>query len=299
MRQQESQSDNWYKRPVTCREFQELISPAVDLLLGKEEMFLFLEHARACPPCGSEYQMELTTKRIVRTKARMVRTPPVLAHSILRMVKDDAVGHPARLALRWRAVLGRPLVKPALALSIFLALLSVILIRTPRPSESIMTASLGPKDVMLQSLRNYRAVVSGTIQPQLVSEEHEKVRQFFSGITQFPVLVPALNQCTLVGGVLNEFGGAPLAHIVYRRADKLIYIYQACWSTVQRGEALDLPPHVKSALQATGWYTASMPEGSSIALWTNGQTLCAAVAQMSPEELHSCLAVSKVVRPAP
>jgi anti-sigma factor RsiW len=277
---------------VNCREFQELISAAVDRYLSSDELELFLEHAKKCPPCQDEYDSEVTTKRIVQNRAKMVKTPVAVARMISDTIQRETAARSPHRRRWWQEFLQKPFVKPALVLGAGAVVVALLLVDSPDHPESLVHASLPGNDVLVQSFSNHLEVENGAIQPQLVSAEPERVRSFFTGKTGFPVLVRSMRECTLVGAVLNEHSGAPLAHIVYEHADQLIYVYQACWKTVETGEQLRLPAPVKSALEHTGMYTETRPDGRTVALWTEGETLCAAVARLDRDELLSCLSVS-------
>jgi len=277
---------------VNCREFQELISAAVDSCLSSEELELFLEHAQKCPPCQDEYDAELTTKRIVQNRAKMVKTPVAVASAISDTLRREAAAPTRHRGLWWQEVLRMPFLKPALILGAGATVVALLLVDSPDRPEGLVLASAPGNDVLLQSFSNYLEVENGAIQPQLVSAEPERVRNYFAGKTGFPVLVRAMRECTLVGAVLNEHSGAPLAHVVYKHADQFVYIYQACWTTVKTGKQLRLREPVKSALERSGLYTETRPDGRTVALWTEGETLCAAVARLDRDELLSCLSVS-------
>jgi hypothetical protein len=187
------------------------------------------------------------------------------------------------------AILERPWVKASLALSLAATVLILLVSRQWGAMDNTIE-----KDVMRQSLSTYKAIMAGLLTPQVVSDQPSRVKEFFSGKTEFPVNVPLLKRCTLVGGVLNDYAGSTLAHIVYRSEGKVIYVYQACWETVQKGERLRLSDEVRTTIARTGWYTESMPDGQTIALWTSGRTLCAAVAAMEKDDLIACLTQEEI-----
>jgi predicted nucleic acid-binding Zn ribbon protein len=137
---------------------------------------------------------------------------------------------------------------------------------------------------------NYQAVVAGLIKPQLASSDPEMVRGLFAGIRDFQVIFPRMKECTLVGGVMNEFSGIQLAHVLYSHDTEVVYMYQTCWQTVMAGDKLNLPEAAKEELARTGWYSEELSDGNSIVLWKKGRTLCSAVARMSKNDLLACLA---------
>lgn len=275
---------------MNCNEFQEQVSPAVDNLLTQEVMARFVEHARECSRCRHEYQVESATKALVCQRTRMVRTPPEVVERISQLLERERRTGVSVTESRWTQILHRPVFKPALGLGIAVAVIFMLftLYRPPSDPAPLQLSSLN--NVISQSLENYGAVVNGSIKPQLVSSEPELLKNFFSGRTEFPVLVPGLKGCELVGGVLNQHAGANLAHVVYVHGGEVVYMYEACWETVMKGEKLHLPAPAKEELIRTGWFSQTEPDGKTLVLWTNGKTLCAAVSRMKKNDLMSCLA---------
>lgn len=270
---------------MNCKEFQELISAAVDCQLTEDELAAFKDHRVKCPPCRFEFEAEGATKLAIRTRAHRVRTPSHVALQIAEQLGREQSGEHVPWLTEF---FGRPLVKPAFGFA--LAFVAVLLLLRGSTSNSPVTqAGFGSNDVILQSLMNYRAVVDGKIKPQLASSEPAKLAGFFSDITDYSVHLPKMRDCRLVGGVQSEFAGTKLAHIMYKHDTEMVYIYQACWSTVMKGEKLCLPKEAKDELIRTGWFSATQPDGRTVVLWAKGRTLCAAVARMSKEDLITCL----------
>ena len=270
---------------MNCKEFQELISAAVDLQLTDGELAAFKDHSVQCSPCRFEYEAEAATKLLIRSRAKRMRTPFSVALQISEHIRrEESVGQTSWIA----ELFSRPLAKPVIGFA--LAFVTVfLLLRDSTHVNSSTQAAFGSNDVILQSLVNHRAVLDGEIKPQLASSEPAQLASFFSGITDYSVHLPNMKDCRLIGGVQNEFAGTKLAHIVYQHDHELLYIYQTCWATVRRGEKLCIPDNVKDELIRTGWFSATQPDGRSVVLWTKGRTLCAAVARMSKEDLFACV----------
>jgi hypothetical protein len=270
---------------VNCKEFQELISAAVDLQLTDGELAAFKDHSVRCSLCRFEYEAEAATKLLVSLRAKRVRTPSSVALQITEQIaRGELVGHTSWIA----EFFSKPLVKPAIGFA--LAFVTVLLfLRDSTHVGSSTQAAFGSNDVILRSLMNHRAVLDGEIKPQLASSEPAQLASFFSGITDYAVHLPSMKDCRLIGGVQNEFAGTKLAHIMYQHDNEVVCIYQMCWATVRKGEKLHLPDDVKEELVRSGWFSATQPDGRSIVLWTKGRTLCAAVARMSKEDLFACV----------
>lgn len=273
---------------MNCKDFLEHITDAVDAYLPDAEMKQFLDHANACPPCRRELEAEASTKRFVTMHAHMVEIPASVKRAILDRLDEETVAPPVPATpSRFSRFLNSFRVRPTLAFALGLLALLIIVAQIIQPPARVAIA--GGNNVLLQSMENYKAVLAGNITPQVASSDPASVMKLFEGATTFRVHVPRLRHCTLIGGVLNAYKGTPLAHVVYKHGEKVIYMYQACWNTVQEGKNLMVPDAVKESLRKTGWYTETLENGQTMALWVRGETLCAAVAEVDREELIACM----------
>lgn len=220
---------------------------------------------------------------MIRRRIKTVKAPRSLARAITDQIANEQAGSYTAHESLWTRFWGQPLTKPTVAFAVTFLVVGLIL-------NSSRTNHAPPgTDVIVQSLANFHALAAGTIKPEEESDRPELLKAFFSGKTDFPVLIPSLAQCTLVGGVTNEYGGAHQAHVMYRRDSTMIYMYQVCWNTVKQGTVLTLPERVKTELAQTRWYVESQPGGDVVVLWAEGNTLCAAVAHMDKDQLLACL----------
>ncbi len=273
---------------MTCQEFQDHISAAVDRVLPRDLQDAFTEHAGRCPSCRDDFELEGVTKGLVQARVSMQPTPRASMEAIQLQLAKEQGGLAEGLGAWWRKIWGSGYVKPVVGFAVACAAVFFLLGRWS-PDAPFQVGSTLDDNVIFQSLTNYHALVSGDIKPQMLSSEPELVRRYFEGKTEFPVLVPAMKKCTLVGGVVNHHDGTPLAHVVYRHDRGIVYVYQACWNTVMKGEKLRLPENAKNELRTTGWFVERHPDGDTLVLWRKGNTLCAAVARMPKEELFACL----------
>ena len=278
---------------MDCREFQNQITPAVDKLLPKKEMKSFAEHADACPVCRYDYEAESLTKEVVKTRTTMVRTPGAVMEKILEQLQHEETATAPTQRWPWLSLFARPYVKPVAAL---VAACIAVVVLLQLPSNHVDTSSFPShlsSNVIEQSFANYSALQRGQLAPQLASSVPEQLQGFFAGKTDFPVVIPEVIDFALAGGVVNNHAGTALAHVLYVRGNQMLYMYEACWSTVMQGEKLQVPEYARDELLRTGWFAESRPDGESLVLWTDGNTLCAAVARMEKRELMKRLASSK------
>jgi mycothiol system anti-sigma-R factor len=276
---------------VECRKYQEQITAAVDNALERIEKEGLDAHLAQCPSCMSEFEHEKLTRILVKTRCQRQRAPEHVMSQLMEQIAREAE-LPLERRPRWKTLFVSPYLRPAIGFALAAILVVVLLdknnnINAPR----VVQASLLPdNDIIRQSLENYGAVVSGKIKPTLASSKVGEMQNYFSGKTEFPVVVPTMNNCELLGGVLNEFRGKTLAHVVYNHTTKeLIYVYEACWKTVQGGEPLHLAKDVQDELTRTGWYSITAPDGRTLVMWTNGTTLCSAVSMLDAKVLKECV----------
>lgn len=276
---------------MDCNTFQDSIPDAVDNRLDGTQQSEFALHAGVCPECRNEFETESLTKGLVRSRIRMVRTPS----SVLTRLTDEIAREHNRsdrsLQGRIRSVVSSWYVRPAIAFAA--ACVAIIFLLSPDPDSSfVQKASLIPGDILHESLTNYFAVAKGDISPQFTSDRIDQMQSFFTGKTTFPVRVPSMRDCRLVGGgIVARTRGINLAHVVYRDMSnsEMVYIYQACWNEVQKGKDVHIPEEAMKSLAETQWYSTTRPDGYSIVLWQDGRTLCSAVAKMRSDELIACL----------
>jgi hypothetical protein len=148
-------------------------------------------------------------------------------------------------------------------------------------------------NIISQSLKNYQAVIGGSIKPQLVSSEDE-VHSFLEKDVSFDVNVPKMKGCSSCSGTLSSFNGVKLAHVVYELGDKsIIYIYQADLNEAMNGTSIGLPDEAKQELQKTDWYIREFEGNKTIVMWRYKNTLCSAVSEMKKDELIVALSIDK------
>jgi hypothetical protein len=251
-------------------------------------METFVDHAEHCSSCRHEYELESAIKALVQTRVKIVRTPPALTESIVTRIHQ--VGRERSPAMSDQPParnIAFPMVRPMVGVGLAFAL-AVAVMFWPFGSGSAPT-SPGGNDVQTESISNFHAVLAGVMRPQVVSDRPEQIRAFLSGRTDFPVQVPALKKCTLVGASANEYHGMKLAHVVYTHAGQLIYMFQVPYDRVIAGEGLAISNEARQQLTRAPSYSSVAPGGDTVILWVLGNTLCVVVSKVGREELSSTL----------
>jgi hypothetical protein len=250
-----------------------------------------MAHAGRCTPCRTAFEVEQTTKDVVRTHVHPLTTPATLLTAILSALQREEEVKWFRSRIWWRTQFDRPLMKPAVAFGITAVVVAAVITRPEVGIQrEVSLAGFGTGDVITQSIANYDALRKGAIAPQMLSERQEELLSFFGDRTGFPVLVPVVPEWALVGGSMNDHNGVPLVHIVYRNNTDMVYLYETCWETVQNGKKLRLSPEICKALRDTGWFSRELDGNRTLVLWTQGRTLCAMVSSLPRESIRRAVA---------
>ncbi len=138
-------------------------------------------------------------------------------------------------------------------------------------------------DFREESLKNFQLISSGTLTVAKASQNFDELVAFFRthGVTYDLVNVPL--RAELVGGVVSEHDGTKLAHMVYRRGDTLIYMYQAPEELFERG-ILALPPSVTPYAETGKWYAETVAHATWM-FWRVQSVYCSVVANVPKEVL--------------
>ena len=268
---------------VDCREFQELISEAVDKRLNTTIAHHFTAHAGVCPSCRNEFEMEQLTKSILHVKVQRRSVPSIVSDSMLAAVK------PLRPSSRnWLTIMfGEAFLNPAVAL-VALLLVAVGAVSLLQKDNAIPIS--GSKNIITQSLNNYSAAMTGALKPTLVSHDAGDIKDYLAKDTPFEVSVATLDDCDWCGGVLSEIDGVRLVHVVYQiGGEGLLYVYQVDMNEAMRGNKIGLPENAKASLAKTGWYFEQTPDLCNVVLWRHKNTLCAAVSKIDRDKMIALL----------
>ena len=273
---------------LNCKEVHELSGDALDRSLPVEKKSDFFAHLKACPPCRNEYEIELLAKSVIRRTLKLIPTPFEVSQTILQLIRGQAGGTVKKQSwlsrfLSWRFL------APTLATGIVGLVIAFLLILPPGSvnNEYAHTAS---NDIINQSLKNFTLVQSGELKPSMIACYSDVVVGYFQRQNyEFAVSIPSDDSCDWYGAVANTFDDVNVAHIVYKRGDDLLYVYEVKKADALEGSALSLPVAAKESLTQTGWYTDPQHKDCNVVLWTVNETLCAAVSTMKKDRLLAFL----------
>lgn len=263
---------------MNCKEYQELISASLDGELSAEEQRDLDFHMSSCAECRAAFEVESSIKKLVKERISILQTPPAVVQRIMNGLNEGQ--HAAALSWRERfqEFLSRPLVRPAIAIAVTAVLLFALLNRAP------------DVDFLQRSVDNFKSVAGGSTAFQEASGEPAVLKALFAEQAAFPVLVPEMQGCTLLGGALDKHPGGVFAHVVYYHGMKAkkVYLCEVSWDKVLSEDGMTLNDDVRGKLESANYYSNVTPERTVI-LWRKGTTLCAAVSNMPEPDLVMCI----------
>lgn len=264
---------------MNCREVHEYVGDILDREVSREQREEFFSHVKACITCRNDYEIESLARGLVRSKLTRIRTPSHVAQTVL-----DSL--PLTSGSSWRETLfGSRILAPALTAGIAAILLFFFF---SGPPDNVSHTS--ENDIIRQSLDNFALIQAGELRPSMVACYPEVIVGYFQEQNaNFAVSVFSDDSCEWYGAIANTYNGVNLAHIVYKRGDDLLYVYEVRKGEALQGSVLSLPGAAKKSLAETGWYTDPQHEECGVILWTVNETLCAAVSTMKKDRLLAFL----------
>jgi len=278
---------------VKCTEAIELLPAAVDGQIGGDLLAKLNHHLGECHPCLHEFELERLTKHVVRKYSRPSQSPPShLRTRILNEVQRErtASSNPDARTISWRRFPRVGMVALGGVGAILLLLLYVTPIRSNRHTHN----KPNDADVVHQTYNNFDAVLNGHIQPEIVSDDPQKIAAFFSPMIDFTVKFPPMRSYKLVGALCSDYDGKCIAQLVYRKGEDVVYVYEVDLKTAMgNGQGAKISPEIVTQIKKSGWYVENKSPDCSLAMWIVDSTLCCAVADINKDVLLASLAVSR------
>jgi anti-sigma factor RsiW len=271
---------------VNCPEFQELITAEADSELNAENQILLRRHLEACAACRTELMLERATKDILRTLLGFRPAPEALRGTIEAMLaREDSAGR------HWWHFGRTPGSRRGLFLTIggVVAASACIILLVIPVHHRHSHAQPADGDMIHQTYNNFDNILQGTMLPQVVSDNHQTLRDFLRDRVGFRVAIPRLRGCVLVGGSSTTYGNEPVVHLMYKHGGDVVYLYEADIKAVLNGRVLYLPPEAREQLLKNRWYAENHAPDCSLIVWMAESAVCSAVADIDREELFTTI----------
>lgn len=266
-----------------CQKTQQIITEAVDNRLGEADRNFFEEHIQQCTSCRNDYELDTLTRDFVKNKLTRFTAPENVVASIKQEIEKEIASEQRATGFFAQYPLARAAVIAMLVIGIAFG---VYLFNSPDMQNTVQAA-----DIMEKSIENYGLFLAGTIQPQQIGQNVDELHDYFNQRVDFPVSLKPVKDCEWVGGVLSDYNGLSLAHLVYKMPAGIVYVYQANWKEVRNGNKISLANGAITSLNQTGWYVNGSHEEYSVVMWLyDDKTICAAVSAMEKQKLQALFA---------
>jgi hypothetical protein len=259
---------------------------------------------------AKKYMSEVLTKKLFSARLAMVEVPASLAakinnsidsyihsaaekHSVL---SDNRQYYPDNFWVYLKTLVTAPvrikrLSVPRYAFAVvFLFVLAGAGLLMQKESTELnpFIAAGSEKSVMVQAMKTFHKILSGDVEPEMKSDDVNRVKTFCKVKTNIDAFVPVIDDYDLVGALCNEYNGQKLVHLVYTSGSEIIYIYEIGVSSLHCKE-LELPEPVHYDILKNKYYMCDKVDGNkcTMILWYNGDILCASVSTMSKQKMYA------------
>ena len=142
--------------------------------------------------------------------------------------------------------------------------------------------------VMVQAVNNFHKLLAGDMKPEMESSDAVKVRDFVKNKANLDAFVPSINDYKLAGAMCSEYNGQMLAHLVYTSGNEVIYIYEACVSSLH-SNCLELPDPVHSDIVKNTYYMCDKVDDNqcTMIIWYSNNIVCASVSTMPKQKMFA------------
>lgn len=302
---------------MTCTELHEQITAFVDNRIDKAAHRERIEqHIEHCPECRREYESELLTKMVVRTRGGTARAPESLRAAIAEaIVRDESTTSPRpgpapttnEASLTWLERFRRDWVSPgrflgATALVVvalwYLGLLGPqndVVLPGTEATVAVGTATgtaPAPRNFLNQASRNLDAILRGSLTVTYESDRTDDLLEFFhdEGVPYASAFRTV--RLPLLGGVVSTHGpndDIKLAHWVYAKGDDVIYFFEIPESTLRRGSVFYLTTDALDRLHRGEELWEEFDARSTICAFEQGDRIVAIASNMDKADLRKAV----------
>ena len=240
------------------------------------------------PDLKREYEILRFTKTLVQKKCTFHSAPEKLKQRIAKKIRPVENTLPQPLEF-----LKNIFSQPAFAISGALALIlvAVILVISQSSNKEIpdlAAEQYGSENMFIQASSNFNSIVTGKLAPQIVTDDAENIKKFFSANgVEYSTQIPNCENWKILGAVVSEAGGEKFAHHVYANdKGKLVYLFQVDESYLNKSEVIKLSEHMMKYLDEGNCYITSKDDQITL-MKKMDNNICAVVSNASKDEIEN------------
>lgn len=259
---------------------------------------------------SKKYMAEVLTKRLFSSRLKAVEVPDHLVNKINNSLDSVFISSEEEYAssVNTEEVLSvtfweylknlistpvkvRNLSVPRYAFAVVLLVVLIgagMLMNVEKTELNPYIAAGSEKSVMVQAVNNFHKLLAGDMKPEMQSNDAVKVREFVKHEANIDAFVPVINNYNLIGAMCSEYDGQMLAHLVYTSGNEVIYIYEACVSSLH-SNCLELPDPVHSDIMKNKYYICDKVDDNqcTMILWYRDNIICASVSTMPKNKMFA------------
>ncbi len=232
------------------------------------------------------------TKNVVRKHLSSAQPPEYLIARIKDEIRRERSARGAQSTTP--AFRRRPVLTALFALGGVGAIAVLLVMLTPSAPPRHTHKQPADGNVVHQIYNNFDAVLNGSIRPEIVTDDPQKIVAFFRPMVDFDVKVPTMHSFKLVGAMCSQYDGKCIAQLVYRGSKDIVYLCEVRMCLGPQNESgFQVPPEAFAQLQGSKWYFENHAPDCSLAMWMVDSTLCCAVADINKDVLFASLTESR------
>jgi len=268
-------------------ENNELITALVDRELPADVESDLLIKIKSNADLLYDYKVQLLIKKIVKGCV-FRKTPAALKHQIINQIQTEREKKNSNFDFIY-GIFRRPIYAFGSALAVITAI--ILLLFNPIQQNSGYNFGLeqrGQDNMFVQARGNFQSLLNGKLAPQITTTDAEEIKTFFEteGV-KYKIIIPEIENYSLVGGVVSDEQSEKLAHNVYADNEgHLIYLFQVDESYLAKNGILKISDTLHSYLERGNCFTFS-DSGVSTLMTKKGNNIFAIVSNVTKKKLES------------
>jgi hypothetical protein len=303
---------------MNCEHSYELLTASVDNELVAEAQQQLDAHLSECSHCAKLYEIELATKQLLRTMLPPLKTPWKVRADIIEKIRIEAGTEAAR-----RPSFFQSLWKPAFAFGGALAVVFLTLayfFNSEKPPQQLAdTKSVSPSaqesktdkipvavatepnptekpkpkprkkslpPILNESMTDFDLFLQGKKKPEKFTSHRKELEQYLAARVNFPVRLPEMSDCELIGGVVSQFQNEQIAQVMYSHRGHNVALFQTTFNSFDDLNLSFLPESAQTILKKGNWYIDDSDSNCCITMWIDKTVLYYAVSNADKKEIH-------------
>jgi len=268
-------------------ENNELITALVDRELPADVESDLLIKIKSNADLLYDYKVQLLIKKIVKGCV-FRKTPAALKHQIINQIQTEREKKNSNFDFIY-GIFRRPIYAFGSALAVITAI--ILLLFNPIQQNSGYNFGLeqrGQDNMFVQARGNFQSLLNGKLAPQITTTDAEEIKTFFEteGV-KYKIIIPEIENYSLVGGVVSDEQGEKLAHHVYAdNQGHLIYLFQVDESFLAKNAVLKISDALHSYLDDGNCFTFS-DRGVSTLMTKKENNILAIVSNVTKKKLET------------